>query len=265
MPFASVNGIEIYFELHGSGPPLLNISGSGNDLRRSPASVLPVNTAFETLSYDQRGLGQTSRPDAEYTMADYADDAAALIHSMSWASCNVLGTSFGGMVALNLAVRHPDVVDRLVLCCTSPGGVAPSYPLHELADLAAEEAFATRMRLTDERWDPEADEPIPGLGRFYDQMVAASAVEPDADQAAGLRRQLRARAGHDVVDDLASIEQPTLVCAGRYDAIAPLENSELLADRLPNATLRVFDGGHTFMVQDRSAFPAIIEFLGATS
>jgi len=126
MPLAAANGIDIYFELHGAGPPLLNISGSGNDLRRAPASILPVNKVFETLSYDQRGLGQTSKPEADYTMPDYADDAAALIHSMGWASCHVLATSFGGMVALNLAVRHPDLVDRLVLCCASPGGVAPS-------------------------------------------------------------------------------------------------------------------------------------------
>lgn len=265
MPVAAVNGIDIYFELHGEGPPLLNISGSGNDLRRSPASILPVNKRFETLHYDQRGLGRTSKPEADYTMADYADDAAALIHSMGWASCHVLGTSFGGMVALNLVVRHPDLVDRLVLCCTSPGGAAPSYPLHELADMEPDEAFATRMRLTDRRWDPDADEPIPGLGGFYDQMVAAASATPDPAQLAGLRRQLAARAGHDVVDELGSITRPTLVCAGRYDDIAPLANSELLADRMANATLEVFEGGHIFMVQDRSAFPTIIDFLGAES
>lgn len=265
MPFAAVNGIDLYFELHGEGPPLLNISGSGNDLRRSPAALIPVNRAFETLHYDQRGLGQTSKPDGEYTMADYADDAAALVHSMGWASCHVLGTSFGGMVALNLAVRHPDVVDRLVLCCTSPGGAAPSYPLHELARMDPDEAFATRMRLTDRRWDPDADEPIPDLGGFYAQMVAAATATPDVEQLAGLGRQLAARAGHDVIAELPSITQPTLVCAGRYDDIAPIENSELLAERIPNATLEVFEGGHIFMVQDRSAFPAIVGFLaGAT-
>ena len=60
MPFADVNGIEIYHEVHGSGPRLLYISGTGNDLRRSPAALLPVTRAFETLAYDQRGLGQTS-------------------------------------------------------------------------------------------------------------------------------------------------------------------------------------------------------------
>ncbi len=263
MPTATVNGIDVYYELHGAGPPLLNIGGSGNDLRRSPASVIPVNRAFETLHYDQRGLGQTSKPDGEYTMADYADDAAALIHSMGWATCHVLGTSFGGMVALNLAIRHPDVVDRLVLCCTSPGGDAPSYPLHELASMEPDVAFETRMRLTDRRWDPTADEPIPGLGAMYDRI--AERPELDRGQLAGLGRQMMARVGHDVVADLGSIAAPTLVCAGRHDDIAPLANSELLTERIPGAELRVFDGGHYFMVQDRTAFPAIIEFLRGES
>ncbi len=261
MPVAHVNGLDVYFELHGEGPPLLNISGSGNDLRRSPASVIPVNRAFETLHYDQRGLGRTSKPDVEYSMADYADDAAALIHSMGWASCHVLGTSFGGMVALNLAIRHPDVIDRLVLCCTSPGGDAPSYPLHELASMDPDVAFATRMRLLDRRWDPDADEPIPGLGKMYERIAARPDL--DREQLAGLGRQMTARRGHDVVAGLGSISAPTLVCAGRYDEIAPVENSELLVERIPDSELRVFEGGHYFMVQDRAAYPAIIDFLSA--
>lgn len=261
MPVASVNGIDIYYEVHGDGPPLLNISGSGNDLRRAPASILPVNRVFKTLSYDQRGLGQTSTPDGEYTMADYADDAAALVRSMGWERCHVLGTSFGGMVALNLAVRHPDLIDRLVLCCTSPGGEAPSYPLHELGALDVDEAFRTRMRITDSRWDPHAAEPIPGLGAFYDRMVEQSNAPDDPAALVGLGKQFRARAGHDVVADLPGIECPTLVCAGRYDAIAPVANSELLVERMPDATLRLFEGGHVFLVQDRTAFRTIIDFL----
>lgn len=261
MPFIAANGIEIYYEVHGSGAPLLNISGSGNDLRRSPASILPINKAFETLSYDQRGLGRTDQPDTEYTMEEYADDAAALVAAFGWERCHVLGTSFGGMVALNLAVRHPHLIDRLVLCCTSPGGAAASYPLHELDSLDAETAFATRMQLMDRRWDPDADEPIPALGAFYDQMVEGAQIEPDPVQATGMRRQLLARAGHDVVGRLDEIDVPTLVCAGEYDDLAPLANSELLAEQIPNAELRVYDGGHIFMVQDRTAYPEIIEFL----
>ena len=102
---------------------------------------------------------------------------------------------------------------------------------------------------------------IGGIHDLQPDRLDAPSIERHAEQLAGLRNQLAARAGHDVVADLPSITQPTLVCAGRYDDIAPMENSELLATRIPGARLQVFEGGHFFMIQDRSAFPTIIEFL----
>ena len=83
--------------------------------------------------------------------------------ALGWDRAGVVGTSFGGMVALNLAVRHPELVERLVLCCTSPGGSHPSYPLHELPvpsgdGVPDEQTFATRMRLMDRRWDPDSSD-----------------------------------------------------------------------------------------------------------
>ena len=76
MPFISVRDIQIYYEIHGKGPPLLSISGTGGDLRSSPSIFeTPLAQHFKILAYDQRGLGQTSRPDIPYSMADYADDA----------------------------------------------------------------------------------------------------------------------------------------------------------------------------------------------
>jgi 3-oxoadipate enol-lactonase len=263
VPFAHVDGLELYYEIHGAGPRLLNISGTGGDLRRSMPDRSPLNRSFEVLSYDQRGLGRSSKPATEYTMADYADDAAALLAHLGWDRCHVVGTSFGGMVAQNLAARHPERIDRLVLNCTSAGGPSASYPLHELVAVDPDEAFEIRMRLLDTRWDPTASEPIPGLGPFYDVIVAEHRAQPDDRALAGLSRQLAARAGHDVVDRLPAIAIRTLLCAGRFDGIAPVANSAFIADRLPDARLIVFEGGHLFLLQDRSAFPAIVDFLSA--
>ncbi len=196
-------------------------------------------------------------------MADYADDAAALIEQVVGGPCHVVGTSFGGMVALNLAVRRPDLIDRLALLVTSPGGDHASYALPELAALAPDDAFPIRMRLLDERWDPDAAEPIPGLGVVYDVVVRQHHATTPSDVQAGLDRQLAARDGHDVVESLAAIDHDTLVVAGRYDGLAPLANSELLVERLPNARLDVFDGGHLVMFQDRGVWPTVIDFLAA--
>ena len=263
MATIELNGIEIHHEVHGDedAPWLLNIGGSGGDLRRMFPERSPLNAAFRVIHYDQRGLGQSTNPGGDFSMGDYADDAAALIEAVAGGPCHVVGTSFGGMVALNLAVRRPDLVDRLVLVCTSPGGEHASYPLHELAEMDPDTAFPIRMRNMDERWDPDADEPIPDLGVVYDVIVQQSQNPPTDDEADGLRRQLDARSHHDVVDRLGSIGHETLICAGRFDGTAPLANSELMADRMPAARLEVFEGGHLLMYQDRRVFPTIVEFL----
>ncbi len=261
MPSIGINGLDCYYERYGTGPPLLNISGSGGDLRRAKPDRSPLNKHFDVVHYDQRGLGRTSIPAGPYSMDGYADDAAALIAAMGWPSAHVVGTSFGGMVALNLAIRHGEVIDRLVLNCTSPGGPLPSFPLHELDKLDSEAAIEVKLGLLDSRWNPGATEPIPGLGPFYDLMIERMRATPESEAARGSMLQLLARADHDVSTGLGRVAAPTLVCAGEYDDQAPLQNSIALVDGIPDARLRVFQGGHLFMIQDRSAFATMIDFL----
>ena len=123
MPHLPVRDIDVCFERSGSGPALLAISGSRGDLRRKPNLLeSPLAKAFDVVAYDQRGLGRTSKPDKPCSMADYADDAAALMQAVGLERAFVVGVSFGGMVALELALRYPEQVSRLVLCCTSAGG-----------------------------------------------------------------------------------------------------------------------------------------------
>ena len=256
MPFGSANGISLYYELDGAGERLLFISGTGADLRHQPRlSDGPLVNAFEVLAYDQRGLGQSDVPEGPYTMADYADDAAALLDLVGWDSCRVLGVSFGGMVAQELAIRHPERVRRLVLACTSSGGVGgASYPLHELADLSADERERRQFQLLDARWDADWREANP-------EMVVLLSARTRQPMERGPRLQLEARSHHDTAERLSGIGCPTLVCGGRYDGIAPPPNSEYLAAQIPGARLEMFDGGHIFFIQDPAAMPAIIDFL----
>jgi len=263
MTFVEVNGLDLYYQRYGSGPSLLHISGSGGDLRLARAERSPLNHGFDVVHYDQRGLGQTSKPDGPYSMADYADDAAALMAALEWDRAHVVGTSFGGMVALELALRHPELVDRLVVNCTSPGGSMPSFPLHQLeaGKLDSEATIELKLGLLDSRWDPGADEPIPGLGPFYDTLIERMRVDKSGDDKRGAHLQLLARADHDVTGRLPLVRAATLVCAGEYDDQAPVANSIALVEAIPNAQLKVFQGGHLFLAQDRSAYPRILAFL----
>lgn len=263
--------LDVYVEVHGPTDPsiapesarrVLNIGGTGGDLRTSYPDRSPLNKRFATAHYDQRGLGRTDKPDAPYTMRQYADDAAALIDALGWSSCSVVGTSFGGMVAQHLAIHHAHLVERLVLNCTSPGGSKASFPLDTIEALDVEARLELHLGLLDNRWDPGQDDPIPGLGPFYDALIERYRTERSGEALRGYRAQLEARSHHDVTASLRRIDAPTLVCAGEFDDLAPLVNSTTLVDAIPHAELQVFDGGHLFMLQDRSAFPAMVTFLG---
>jgi 3-oxoadipate enol-lactonase len=267
MPFARVRDIDVYYEIHGSGPPVLFISGTGAALRMNPLrSEGPLEQHHQVLMFDQRGLGESGKPDHPYTMADYADDAAGLLDVLGWPRCHVVGVSFGGMVAQHLALRHPDRVDRLVLACTSPGGAGgSSYDLLALEGLPPERRGAVWMPLLDTRNDPSTDPPTfaPGLAPLMGALSRYGERGDDPVAAMGARRQLEARADHDVWDQLPTVTAPTLVIAGRFDGQAPPENSERMAARIPGAQLALCDGGHLFMMQDPTAWPTILSFLAA--
>lgn len=270
MPTARIGDLDVHHEIAGEGPPLLFIGGTGGDLRTKP-NVFdgPLVDHFTVCAYDQRGLGRTSKPDRPSTMADYGADAAGLLDHLGWTDVAVVGVSFGGMVAQELAIARPDLVRRLVLCCTSSGGAgAASYPLHELRDLPPGDRRRRQLAISDTRFDEawQAAEPE-AAGKQLARMAAAdeataawAAADPDA--AMGARRQLEARKDHDTWDRLDRITAPTLVAAGRYDGIAPVANSEALVERIPDARLDVFEGGHLFLLQDRRAWSVILEFLG---
>lgn len=267
MPHVALQDVSLYFERAGAGERLLYISGTGGDLRAKP-NVFDgaLARAFDLLAYDQRGLGQSDKPDRPYTMADYADDAARLMDAQGWDEALVIGVSFGGMVAQELVLRHPGRVRRLVLACTSPGGAGgASYPFHEIDHLEGEARARHLIPISDTRHDDAWAKAHPDA---FAQMLALSAADPFAHEPGrreGARRQIQARAGHDVWDRLPRIKAPTLIAAGRFDGIARPETQLRLALQIPGSTLRFFHGGHPFMLQDRTAVPAMIDFLQGRS
>jgi 3-oxoadipate enol-lactonase len=242
----------------GSGPPLLCIPGSGSDLRNRPNMLeWSFNRHFDAVSYDHRGLGRSdpADPRSQPTMADFAGDALRLVEHLGWTRFRVLGVSFGGMVAQELAICAGQRVQALVLACTSAGGSGgSSYPLQDLYTLDADERIERQVGLIDTRTreDPELAQ---SLRQWFSDKVAAP----------GMGRQLEARRHHDTWDRLPQISAPTLVAAGRYDGIAPLSNAEALVARIPHARLEIFEGGHAFFAQDPRAIPTIVEFLKAPS
>jgi 3-oxoadipate enol-lactonase len=295
--FITANGITICYEVSGDpeGDAVLIVSGTGNDLRADIARAPRTRSAhhstlradigvngqrpphpltqhgFSVIEYDQRGLGQTSKPDQHYTMADYADDAAALLQALFQndvipnETVHVVGISFGGMVAQHLAIRSPHLIDRLALCCTSTGGAGgSSFDLLAIAELPEDERVRITVEVMDTRNDMSVSPPVfaPGYLEMAKRGVRAkNLMERDPLGPMGARRQLEARANHDTWSDLPNVHIPTLVCGGIYDAQASPDNVRALSNRLPDSQLSMFDGGHAFLYQDQHAWPAIAAFL----
>jgi 3-oxoadipate enol-lactonase len=261
VPTAPVNDIDVHYELSGEGPPLLFVNGSGSTVDEARPLLAPFLPHFEVLVHDQRGLGRTTIPDGPYRMRDYAADAIGLLDHVGWASCRVVGVSFGGMVAMELAVTVPERIERLALACTSAGGEAgSSFALEELGEEGLS-GHPEAVQLLDTRFDQAWLASHPADAAFV-QAIGARQGAPRSDrQRLGEREQLRARRDHDVSGRLGAITCPTLVAAGRYDGIAPFVNSEAIASRIAGAMLRVYEGGHAFFAQDPRAFPDLVAFL----
>lgn len=249
-------GVTLCVERGGEGPPLLVINGTGSDLRNQPNALRwPIAEHFDTIVYDHRCLGRSTQHDEAYqpTMADFGQDALAMLDHLGVDQFSAIGISFGGMVAQELAVIAGTRMTKLVLCCTSSGGEGgASYPLHELY---------AEGRSIDEvagLWDIRAsynEEVAAQMQRFFEGRPRPAVPPP------GLLKQIEARRTHDTWHRLQLILCPTLVAHGIYDGVAPPENSEQLAKRIPRAKLAGFVGGHMFLFQDAKAWPAITEFL----
>ena len=273
------DGFRFAAEVTGTGRRLLFCHGSGGSRESSRFMIDALAGHATVAAHDQRGLGETGlRKDSidpflgadDWTMADYASDALAFADSLGWPTFALLGVSFGGMVAQEIAVTTPDRIERLVLLCTSSGGAGgSSYPLHKPRHsdvgglLAADGDRQLVLRLMDSRFDDEwlASHPLhEAMVRYRDKQTARP---KSGEQVAGERGQLLARARHDVWDRLPAIACPTLVASGRFDSMAPPANGAAIASRIPNARFAEFDGGHAFFVQDDTAWPAVYAFLAA--
>lgn len=265
------DSFDFFYDRSGEGRRLLFCNGSGASVASSLPLLKVFRRHFDLAVHDQRGLGQTGLRNDEggprestnehWTMADYAGDALAFADHLGWDAFRLVGVSFGGMVAQELAVTAPERVERMALLCTSSGGVGgSSFPLHELAARLADDPSLART-LSDGRFTPAWLAEHPTDAALVEARRDGAMRTRTADEILGERLQLEARSRHDVWDRLGAISCPTLVASGRYDLTAPAANGEAIALAIPNAQFRVYEGGHPFFAQDPSALPETFEFL----
>lgn len=244
MPFAERPGYRIHYESFGrrDAPPLLLIMGLG--MASDAWDTLPARLAdrFHVIVFDNRGVGRSSAPPGEFRMRDLADDAVLVLDSEGIAQTSVFGISMGGMIAQELALRHPGRVRALVLGATFGGHRRSRKPRLGVArDLLVVSLFSHRPRrmarllVSDEFIAHNRDRFEGWLARLGRARLSAA------------RRQILAIARHEAEDRLRQLHVPTLVLSGDCNRLVPVENSRRLASLVPGAHLVEFSGaGHAF-------------------
>lgn len=261
MPFTKVNGINLHYEIRGTGPRFLFIHGIGADLKH-PIGIFnsPVPQYFTVLAFDPRGLGESDSPAVPCSIADLAGDAAGLAKAVGWDRYHVFGASMGGMVAQELAIRYPSAVDRLVLGVTNGGG-ANSGP--RVIDKLNEMTTTEKLKLSDLRKDEAWAAANPEMVRLFEEQsrAAREALEANPAHLRGFNNQAGAVLGHHAFDRLPQIKAPTLVFGGRYDGSCPPDVTRALAGQIPGARYELLESGHGDWYFDPDAWKMIIDFL----
>jgi len=262
MPFHQVNGIQVYFEEHGKGEPLLLIQGLGYPSGMWFLQFPSLSRHFRTIVFDNRGVGKTDKPDEAYSVSLMASDAVGLLGALGIQKTHVVGVSLGGYIAQEMALEYPNLVDRLVLLSTSCGG--PKYAqltvafwgeVATLACLPPQEIIRRGMALST-------------TGEFYrtnpDLIDRSVSIRMEKLQPLhAFTRQSEAAMKFDSNQRAHLIRHPSLILAGDQDRVMPLVLTEELAKKVPYAQFKVFpNAAHLLFLEEADAVNrVIVDFL----
>lgn len=257
MPFIHVNGIDLHYEIHGEGEPLLLIHGHGSSGRDWELQVAYFSRRYRVITFDVRGYGTSSKPRGPYSMRLFAEDAAALLQGLGTGPVHVVGISMGGMIALELALGFPGLVKSLV--------IVNSYPEMRVETWKERLSVVQRFLMVD----------LLGVRRTGEILSRLLFVKPEQESLREIfverwaendkrayRAGLRAIIGWDVEARLGEIQCPVLVVASDEDYL-PVEEKQAYVARIPRARLVVIrDARHAVTAERPEEFNQVVgEFL----
>jgi pimeloyl-ACP methyl ester carboxylesterase len=242
-----VDDISVSYEEHGQGEPLLLIYGfAGGSLAWRPEVVASLARSFRVITFDNRGTGHSDTPETPYTLARMADDAAGLLDALGIARAHVFGISMGGMIAQELALRHPKKVHGLVLGCTNVGAPVSASAAPEVLALLLPPPDADPREAARKAWassyTPEFIERERAFLEGHLERIFSAPTPPHTRQ-----RHAEAVGGWSSHERLGEITTPTLILTGDRDVLVPPENSRILHERITGSRLATITGAaHNF-------------------
>ncbi len=254
MPMVNVNDIEMYYEIHGQGEPLVLIMGLRRNAEWWYRQIPHLSQHFTVLAFDNRGAGRSDKPREEYSIRLFADDTAELMEAVGIRRAHVLGVSMGGYIAQELAINYSEKIRRLILGCTSAGGEgAVRMTPERLVTFTANEGLTPEQILRKDmdiffsdkfvRENPQKIEEFVEISFRHYQPAFAFFQQFDACQK------------HDTADRVGRIAAPTLIMTGDDDLLVPPENSHILKELMPSSELILFPRcRHCFFLEAADEF-----------
>ena len=265
MPKEKVNDIEMYYEVHGEGEPLILIMGYGATSQDwSPEIIEGFSKHYQTIIFDNRGTGQTTTSNKKNTIKQMADDIAGLLDSLNIEGTHVLGISLGGMIAQEFALSHQNRVKKLVLCSTYAGGDTR---------VVSQESRKIVALIR----DPPKDVPLEDIVKKFMRLnLTPEYIEQNLEEVIpmGLKYMERTRSGtrqdqwesimaFDTSARLGQLHVPTLIVAGEEDIWVLPENSRIMNEKIPDSRLIMYpDTAHLLSESKDQFVKDVVGFLG---
>ncbi|MBF0239129.1 MAG: alpha/beta hydrolase [SAR324 cluster bacterium] len=234
MPKVNVNNIEMYYETHGTGFPLIMLMGwTGNIDQWPPELIESLEKHFQVIMVDNRGAGRSTSTDEPFTVEMFADDTQAFMNALGIEQAHILGISLGGMIAQEMALRYPDKVRGLVLGCTFCGPRRGKFFSPYAIEWVLKFLVTPKMTVNETLLYMNFSRDTRDSAVRYSIKAGFKAPITTQNQ----KKQFMALIRYNSWERLPQIKKPTLVMTGTKDAIVSAENSKILADRIPGATL----------------------------
>jgi pimeloyl-ACP methyl ester carboxylesterase len=246
----------------GAGDPLVLVMGFGGDHLAWGLQLPALAARYRVVAFDNRGVGQSDAPDLSYTTALMADDTVGLMDALGIERAHVCGVSMGGMIAQEIALRHPARVRTLQLHATL--GRSDAY-MRGLVDAwrpvrraVSREEWLRTMALWLFAPCTFAERP-----EFVELIVQNALTNPHPQSLVGFVRQGDAVRAHDALDRLGDIRCPTLISVAEHDILVPPRFSQEIARRMPSAEFKTLaDAAHGYFWERPDAFNAmVLDFL----
>jgi len=271
MPFAEVNGIQLFYEIHGEGYPLFMLHGYGATSKVWVGQIEALSEHFKVIIYDQRSAGKSDHPTDDYTLDSLVEDLKGLMNFLKVDKTHLIGQSMGGWVSQNFTLKYPDKVNKLVLIGTNHKGAGVHIfketliDLYELAKSNKEEAFWKYGKMMHHRRFLKEMQADPKK-KFYGLWSAEDLIEEFTNNRMtpeDYERLAKVGAMHNLLDRLSELKHPTIIIGGSNDRISPKLVLDEMLDVLPNSKLELIDkaGHHVFIEEALKVNQLILNFL----